>query len=237
MGFFSSVGSFFSGVGSAISSAVSSIGSALSSFAGGIAAVIGTISNALPALGEALGKFAAAFLQGLGILKPNENVEDMGERALQAAEKGITMDKFDNFDTYLEKLRDFEIDPEKAEKRSSAEKLVAGLGVGTVGVERKFNAEPGSLNGMWLLPLTNGEYFTPDRMQNLLQAGRLTGDIFAYLEKRLTATDSRRLEDGFALEKQGPMDNEGKERLYEALDQARDQWADLNKKIDDNQER
>ncbi|AKU11338.1 hypothetical protein AzCIB_1436 [Azoarcus sp. CIB] len=180
-------------------------------------------------MAEALGKFANAFLQVLGILKADEKTEDLGERALQAAEKGITLDQFDDFDCYLDALRNFDLDPDKAEKRSHAEKLVAGLGVGTVAVERKFNAAPGALDSMWLLPIANPSYFTPERMQSIVSTGRLTGDLWAYLDKRLSAGDSSRLEESLAA---GAPEAGDKEQLYEALDQASDKWEALGRQIE-----
>ena len=226
MGFFSSIGSALSSMGSAIGNAIGSIGSALSSFASGIAPIIAKIVTELEPVAVALGKFAAAFLQGLGILKPDEKPEDIGERALQAAEKGITTDKFHDFESYLDALRDFDLDPEKASKRSAAEKLVAGIGVGTVAMERKYNAAPGSLDTLWLLPIANPTYFTPERMQGIVSTGRFTGNVFDYLEKRLSAGDSGRLEDALIA------DGDRKENHYEALDQARDKWEQLGQQLE-----
>jgi hypothetical protein len=220
-------------IGSAVASAVSTIGSAISSFASSIGPVLGSVIDALKPVAEALGRFVNAFLQGLGILQPNEKVEDIGERALQAAGKGITIDKFDNFDDYMDALRKFEVDPDIAAKRSPAEKLVAGIGVGTIGVEDKFHAERGSLNGMWLLPLTNPEYFTSERMQSLVSTGRLGGDIYAYLEKRLSGGEARGIEKSLEVGADGkPMNEAEQDKLYGALDAARDRWADLAKQVE-----
>lgn len=228
---------FISVVTSAISSTIGSIGSALSSFASGVGAVIGNIVTALKPVAEALGQFANAFLQGLGILKPDEKVEDLGERALQAAEKGITLGRFDDFDGYMNALRNFELDPDKAEQRPRAEKLVAGLGVGTVGLERKFNAAPGSFDSLWLLPVANPGYFTPERMQSLIGVGSLGGDIWGYLDKRLSAGDSGRLKESLAAGTgQGVLSAGDKEQLYEALSQARDKWEALGRQIDGSKE-
>ena len=152
MGFWGAICSIGSSITSGISSAVGSIGNALVSFASNVGPVIAKIVTELEPVAVALGKFAAAFLQGMGVLKPNEKPEDIGERALQAAEKGVTIEQFDNFDSYLAALRDFDLDAEKAAKRSTAEKLVAGIGVCTIAMERKYNAAPGSLDTLWLLP-------------------------------------------------------------------------------------
>ncbi|UBH26244.1 hypothetical protein [Aeromonas enteropelogenes] len=215
------------GVVSACVSVVSSLGSALSSFANGVSAVIGAISSALPKLGEALGQFANALLKGLGILKPDENIEEQGERALQAAEQGITADKFDDFDDYVAALRSFELDPDKASKRSPAEKLSAGIGVGTVALEKKFELEPGSLNGIWLLPLANPDYFTAARVGELVSKGKFSGDIYAYLERRLSVGDGHRFETALA----NASSVGDKQTLFQALDRACDGWADIQAQL------
>lgn len=214
----------------AISSAVSAIGGALSSFASGVGTVIGGIVETIKPVAEFVGRFANTFLQGTGVLRPNEDVKDLGERALQAAEKNITIDKFDDFDAYRQALRDFPLDPEKSSQRPDSVKLVAGLGIGTVGVEKKFNAEPGSLQSMWLLPMANPDYFTPERMQSLVSAGRLGESIWDYLDKRLSTPQSRKFEDGLAVDVHGnAMGDTEKSKLYEALDQAQEKWQELRR--------
>jgi hypothetical protein len=231
------IGAFCGAFSSAISGAVGSIGSALATFASGVGTVIGNLVTAIPPIAETLGKFASAFLQGLGILKPDEKLGKLGECALQAAENGITLDQFDNFADYMDALRNFDLDPDKAEKRSYAEKLVAGLGVGTVAMERKFSAAPGSLDSLWLLPIVNPGYFTPERMLSIVGTGRLTGDIWAYLDKRLSAGDSGRLEESLAAGVGQDAPNAGgKEQLFEALDQARDKWEALGRQIEGDKE-
>lgn len=223
MGFSSFVGSCIS----ACVSAVGSLGSALSSFASGISAVVGAICTALPQLGEALGQFANGLLKGLGILHPHEDVKDIGERALQAQEKDITADKFDNFDDYIEALRSFELDPKKAEKRDQAEKLSAGVGIGTVALEKRFDCVPGTLNGVWLLPLANPEYFTVGRIGALLSDEKFNGDIYAYLDRRLSAGDSSRFMKTLA----NASSIEDKQAFYQALDTASDEWKNIQETL------
>lgn len=229
---FSAISSLVSGVINTISSAVSSIGSALSSFVSGVGTVIGEIIETIKPMAGTIVSFANDFLQMIGVLRPNEDVKDIGERALQAAEKDITIDKFDDFDAYKQALLDFPLDPEKASQRSDSLKLVAGLGVLTVGVEKKFNAEPGSLQSMWLLPIANPDYFTPERMHALLAARRLGEPIMDYLEKRLSAFESRAFEDGLAINNDGSLMNESEKRnLYESLDQAKSNWQHLRDEV------
>lgn len=229
------IAGFLASAGAAIASSVATIGTAVSSFAATIAPTLGSILTTLKTYAEPLAKFANTFLQLLDILKPGEKIDDMGDRALQAADKGITMDKFEKFDDYMNALRKFELDPEQSAKNSPVAKLVAGVGISTIGVEDKFNAQRGSLNALWLLPLVNPGYFTPEKMQGWLAAGKLGGDILAYLDRRQSGGEARSFEK--ALET-GP--NEAsipgveKEKLYEALDSAREQWAEIARKMKDS---
>ena len=164
---------------------------------------------------SALANVAQGVLQAFGIMKPNEKIEEMGERALQAAQEGITPDKFENFDEYMEELRNFDLDEDKANKRTSAEKIVAGIAVGTVGLEKKLDLSSGEVNGLWLLPLANSEYFTADKLIDLLESDKLVGaDIEKYLEKDLTASESRELEKKLTV----GMEEEEVDVLYDALD-------------------
>jgi len=237
MGVFGFVCGVASAISSSIASAVGSIGAALSSFASAIAPALGNLIHALTPVAEALGKFANGFLQALGIIKPDEKIEEMGDRALQARETGgITIEKFERFDDYLNALRDYKLDPELSKKYSPAEKLVTGLGLGTIAVEDKFNAERGSLNGMWLLPIANPDYFTPERMQSLLTTGRLGGDIYAYLEKRLSGGEARSIEKGMEFGLDGkPMNDAELATFHSALDGAQSRWADLARQVEEKQ--
>lgn len=247
MGFFSGLGNAISEGISAVSSGfnavcntVSTIGSAVSSFANSIKPVLGpvltTLANLLPHPAvKAVANFANALLHVLAIFHPEESVQDMGERALQAAEKDITLDKFEKFDEYMAALRDFDLNPELNEKYSPVEKLVAGLGIATLGIEDKFNALPGSLNDVWLLPLTNSEYFTPERVKSLLENGKQIGDVSAYLEKSMGGEEASEFRKNLEITPEGkPMNDAELGKLYNALDSARAEWATLDQQIKAN---
>lgn len=244
MDFFSSIGNAISSGFSAVSNAfstvasvASAIGSRVAEFASNIKPILGPILTTIAAViphpvVKAVVTCANALLHALSIFHPNENIQDMGDRALQAAEKGITMDKFEDFDDYIDALRKFELNPEASEKYGAAEKLIAGLGVATVGIEDKFNAEPGSLSNLWLLPATNPEYFTAERLKSLLENGGSIGDISAYLDKHMNGETTRQFEKKFEFTPDGkPMDNKELGELYDALDSARTEWAELNKQL------
>lgn len=214
---------------SSVAATVSSIGASVASFATSMATAIASLP--LPTIMECIEsivKCAEIVMRAFGVLQPNEQVEDLGERALQAKEQGITLDQFDDFEDYMDKLRNFELDPDKAAKRNPLEKQLAGLGVGTAGLEHKLNVGRGELNGVWLLPMVNPQYFTPERMQSLLTAGQLGGDILGYLEDRLSVGESRSFEKGMEVDAEGkPLDKAGLSELYQALDSSREAWSDL----------
>ena len=219
-------------VGAAIAGAVTTVGTAASSFAASIAPKLGTLLSTAKTYAEPVLKFANTLMQAVDILKPGETIESFGERALQAAAEGNTMDG-KSFDEYMSMLRGYEIDPEKSEKRSLAEKMVAGMAVGTVGLEHKFNADKGSLNNIWLLPLSNNSYFTPERIKDWLAAGNFGGDALAYLNNLMSGGAARSFEKSFEVEANGKaMNDVEKEKLYAALDDAREHWAEISQKIE-----
>ena len=235
MGLFSFVSSCVSAVGSAISSAVGSIGKAVSSFATNFAPTIGSIlAKVHPVLGT-VSLWASTIGQVLNLFRPDEKVEDIGDRALQAQEKDIKPEKFENFDAYMDGLRNFDLDPEVSDKTSTATKLVAGMAVATLGMEDKFSLERGSLNGIWLLPMTNSDYFTPERMKSLLENGKVIGDIGAYLEKRMSGEDASAFRKNLEFTPEGkPMNSSELGQLYSAVDKSRNEWAELKKQIKDS---
>ena len=239
MGFWSSACSFVSScvssVGSAISSAVSSIGSAVSSFATKVAPAIGSILGKIPTVLSTVSLWANAISLALNIFRPNEKVEDIGDRALQAPER-VKPENFTNFDQYMEALRNFDINPEVSKKTSLATKVVAGMAVATLGMEEKFKLSRGSLDSVWLLPITNPDYFTPERVKSLLEHGKLVGDVGAYLEKRMSGEEASEFRKSYEVNPEGkPMNDTELGQLYNALDKARAEWAVLDQKIKANE--
>lgn len=221
--------------GSALTAAVSTIGAAVSSFVATVGPTVAAVIETTKTGAAVISQLATTLLRNLSILSPMETIEHLGELALQAATKGIKLENSASFADYMTKLRAFDLDPDNSDQRSSAEKLLAGLGVGTACVENKFNAERGSLNGMWLLPLVNAEYFTPERMGDLVSACRLGGDVLAYLDKKLSGGQAQSFEESLEVGANGQtLDKNERSALYAALDTAQENWAALVKEIETN---
>lgn len=240
MSWLSSIGSAISSGFSSVCNTVSAIGSAVSSFASSIKPVLGpvltTLANLVPHPAvKAIANFANTLLHALAIFQPQETLQDMGDRALQAAEQGITLEERDKFDEYMDALRNFDLNPELSEKYTPVEKFVAGLGIATVGIEDKFNALPGSLNDVWLLPLSNSEYFTPERIKDLLENGKQIGDVSAYLEKRMSGEEASEFRKNYEVTPEGkPMNDSELGKLYDALENSRAEWAKLEQQVKAN---
>ena len=118
-----------SGAISAISSVVSTIGGALA----------GVASNLLKLAGPLLGQVSTVIkVVGilLNILKPNEEVEELGAKALEAEQKA---EDFSSNAEYIDYLRnEIKLDKEKFEKANEVEKIArtaVGASIVTKGIE------------------------------------------------------------------------------------------------------
>lgn len=187
MGWFDSLCSGISSAFSAVCSTVSSIGSALSSFAVSVGSVImsaiSTVSNVIQIVGIAL-----------GIIKPNENIEDLGDKALQAAAAGIHPENFSKYDEYLAEIRAFNINPEKFKSYTTEEKMLAGIGVTCKGIEEKFNLREGSVGQLAAMTALNPIYFNAMRLEKWIATGLDIGKVVDYFDNKLGASDSFKVE-------------------------------------------
>lgn len=187
---------FLSGIGSALSSAASWVGSAVSSAASWAGSALSTMVKTGGGLLGELGGMAGNLLKGLGILRPDDpDVPEWGDRAMQAEEQKIFPDQFDNFDDYMEKLRNFELDPVKSKESNVEEKTFKGLEVSGRALEDKFNSPEGSMSNVFLLAGSNPDYFTSDRFRSLLESGINISEISDYFCGRSGGAESLKIED------------------------------------------
>lgn len=172
---------------SSVCSAVSSIGSSVSNFC---ASVLPRISTTLDSIGSVIAGIANAVLKILGVFEEDDDVEDMGDRAIQAGEAGIKPENFDTYDEYMAEIRNFKLDPERSADLSSVEKLAAGLGIGAVGLEKKFDAPEGSMGVLWLLAASNPAFFTADRLVHLVKSGANLLQVANFFDGKLELTEA-----------------------------------------------
>ena len=231
MGFWSSVGSFCSSVCGGISSAcsaicsgVASIGAAVSSFcATCLPAILTTLGGALSGFGAVLGVVALA----LKIFRPGEKMEDIGDRALQAAEQGITYKLNDNFDEYMDKLRNLKLDPEKSKTYSMEQKMAAGITVTAAGMSDRLNASQEDVGKLLVVAAKNMDYFGADtgRLMRFIDAGKSVGDIIDFFDGRMASVDAAALEKRLVAAERAASPEKTEESIYVELGKVRDSFA------------
>lgn len=158
----SGITSALASVGSSLGKAVQVLGPALGKWAGHIGAAIQVISLCV----EIVSKIT-------GLLRQNENVAEMGERALQAGEDGITLESCNNdYKAYMQRLRDFELDPRKAAMRPETDKLMAGSLLLEKGLEELYPQM--STADLWPVLARGTSFFTRDRLDHY---ARVAGEL------------------------------------------------------------
>lgn len=182
-------GAWISSIGSAFSSCVSGLKSAIGCVAASVMKAVGiagpalsgwagALMAAMPAIGAAL-QVAGAILN---ILKPDEKVPEIGERAIQAEEQGITLNSCNgDFKNYMQQIRDLKLDPAKMEKRSPIQQWLAGSLVVEKGLESMY---PYMATIMaWPVIAKNPEFFNDNRFETYARLAMQThmplGEVIA----------------------------------------------------------
>lgn len=143
-----------------------------------------TVKFREPAVTNAIG----GLLNFLGIMQPSEKVEDFGERILQASERGIGLNRMEEFNEYMQNLRNFELDPELESTRPRLHRLAAAMTIGVVALSRRFGLDPELATLSYMLRVfdKNDSLFTPERVCEFLRIPGLICNIGDYLEGRLS---------------------------------------------------
>ena len=192
MGFWSSVGSAVSGAISAVSSVCSSIGSGLSSAMSTLGPLISKGMSYLGPVGRVIGTVA----QELGVFKSGEDVMEMGDRHIQAKDKGIDYTPNDQtYNEYLEEIRNFELDPEKSPK-TVLEKIVttaSGIVLGLKGIEEKMDMADGESGDILRLVVLSPDIFNAEKVVDMLAQDTDFEKIADYFDNKLSAVENREL--------------------------------------------
>ncbi|TYT74482.1 hypothetical protein [Desulfobotulus mexicanus] len=219
---------FFAAAFSAVCSVASSIGSAISS----------ACSRVWPSIRSAIGlglevfnkvvSIAENLMHVLGILKPEEKLDEMGDRALQAVEKGIVPEKFEKYEEYVNAIRNFELDPEKSKSVEREVKVTVGFAVAGKSMEEKFNMAKGASEDLLKLIVYSPEFFNEHRLERVVKTGHNIGLIVDYFDNRLSPSQAGELKATlFNLEKgsnPGVQENE----FYKEIHGIKDSHPSLN---------
>jgi len=165
---------FWSSVSSLVSSACSVIGSVASKIGSEIAGAATSIANLGVSLAEKVGEAIKNVGISLGVIRPEDNLEELGEKAM-LSEK--TPDDFNSINEYIEHLKDdVVIDKEKLDRLSDVEKLARssiGASITLKGINAKLDT------------VVSPSFMATVAAQDL-DAKEIIGTIKAYKEKSLS---------------------------------------------------
>lgn len=192
MGFWSAVGGAISGAISAVSSVARSIGNFVT---GPVAENLGHVLK----IGMEIGSKAFPIIESvamiLGLFRSDENLEVVGDRALQAADQNIKPENYATHQEYMESLRNFSLDPKRSEETSVEAKKAAGLVVVTKGISDVQSIPMDSVAQLMVLAARNSAYFDSTKMVDILQSGApLVKNVIDYFHDRLNPEKSERVE-------------------------------------------
>ena len=161
---------------------------------GAIVTAAVTVSKALAVVGLAvqglkvIGNAIASIAKALGIIKPERDVEEIGDRALQAEEKGMTPDKYSSYEAWVKDIEkdDWGYDPEKNKGIDPEKKVLKGVEVATgIAVER-FPGMP--IEQFLSIAGKNPGFFTVERMDEIGKIASTDEDAFGKIVGYVTGT-------------------------------------------------
>ena len=220
-----------SAVGGAISSAFGSVSSTFSSAIENInsvvsiaAPIISALSLVMPQL-RPLAKVLEVALVVVGLLKPEESIEEIGDKVLQSFDQDIKPADFSSYDEYISAIRNIKLDPEKSKEFNFGEKITAGTTVMAWGMEEKFGQGSSDLLAHIIKDAPNiakGEgYFTEGRVQNILEKIKDVADVAKYFSNKLNPDDSNAVGKQLVAAEQELSPDKSKREIYQELDQHR----------------
>lgn len=145
-------------------------------------AVVGLAIQGLKVIGNAIASIAKA----LGIIKPERDIEEIGDRALQAEEKGMTPDKYSSYEAWVKDIErdDWGYDPEKNKDMDLEKKVLKGVEVSTAITIERFPELP--IQEFFSLAGKNPEFFTIERMDEIGKLASDDSDAFSKVVNYIT---------------------------------------------------
>lgn len=117
----------------------------IAGFVGSIASAAVTVVNSLAVVGmavEGLKVIGGALLnlaKSLGLIKPQMQVDELGDRAIQS---NYDPEDYNTYDDYVKAVEQFELDPEKSKTISEEEKIKKGTELAAGLMIEKYNDCP-----------------------------------------------------------------------------------------------
>jgi len=102
-----------------------------------IVGILDGLSLTIEGLRE-IGKIIFAMAKIIGVIKPEVNIEEIGDKAIQAEMDGIVPEKYDNYSDYLSEIEKYVVDPERSQKISQDSKELKGIEIAISLIVEKF---------------------------------------------------------------------------------------------------
>ena len=151
-----------------------------------IGAIIETVATVLPKIIEIVGanllQFAhilSGIFKGLGLLAPEEEITDLGDKAIQAEKQGIKAENYDSYEEYLKAVKSFEIDEEKSANIDDNAKIEKGIEVITAVLVEKYGVV---VLDLFTLIAKNPQYFE-NRIPYFAEMQKIDPDTFSDITK------------------------------------------------------
>ncbi len=172
---------------------------ALGVLLGGIGAIVAaavTVSKSLAVVGLAveglktIGSAISGIAKALGIVKPERKVEDLGDRAMQAEENGMSPEDYQDYQAWVKAIEedDWGYDPEKNKDMPIEKKILKGVEVSSAVVMEKFPEFP-NIADFLTVNEKNVDFFTIERMDEIGKIAETDRDAFGNIVNYVTGTE------------------------------------------------
>lgn len=141
-----------------------------------IAAAATTVTKALAVVGLAvqglktIGNLLTSLGKALGLIKPETEVEELGDKAIQS---GYNPEDFDSYADYVKAVEEFDLDPEKSKLTTEEEKIKNGMELAAGVTIEKYQGFP--IEDFCVAVGQNPEYFTDAKMGEIAKLMQADG--------------------------------------------------------------
>ena len=156
-------------------------------------AIANAVSAFIPKLLEIVGKnliqianIIIGIVKGLGIVAPEENATDLGDKALQAEEAGIKPENYDSYEEYLKAVEKFETNPERSAQIKENEKLQKGAEIITATLIERYGD---AVTALLAMIAKNPTYFE-QRMPIFTEMQKSNSNTFADITRYMSGKET-----------------------------------------------
>lgn len=209
-------GRFISATCSGIMDSISSISATT------LRSVVNTLDTVINSLGtESLAvQVINSVLQSLGLLEPQETVEDRGAKILHAYIEGnIKLEDYSSYEDFMRDVNAINLEnPFNKEEFKFSDRFSAGLFCQAVALNENFGEGSAELLACIL---KDPNYFSKTRLESWEKHGANLDDVGKYLSAQLHIDDANRIEQNLVKAEQQLNPDKSLDQIYQDLDKYR----------------